>query len=177
MTPVDYHKRFAELGFQSLGPAAPHAESIHALIKSMPLLEEFSMSEIARLGAYMQMFEAPAGGVIIAEGDLGDFMVVVLSGSVDVAKKDKWGKQSRIAVTQAGAALGEMSMLDGEPRFASCIALEPTRFAVLSRTSLTEVIRDEAHLGAKILLKLVHMLSQRLRVTSGKLVNYLESAT
>lgn len=61
-------------------------------------------------------------------------------------------------------------MIDGEPRFASCLALEPTRFAVLSRETLTEVIRTRPHLGARILVKLVQILSQRLRNTSMRLV-------
>jgi CRP-like cAMP-binding protein len=83
--------------------------------------------------------------------------------------------ESRIAVVQAGHALGEMSMLDGEPRFASCVSVESTRFAVLTRRSLSIVIRDRPGLGAKILVKLVHILAQRLRNTSMRLISTQES--
>ena len=72
--------------------------------------------------------------------------------------------------------LGELALLDGEPRFASCIALEPTRFAVLDRATLTWMIQHEPRLGAKILVKLVHLLAQRLRNTSSKLVTYMEAS-
>ena len=67
-------------------------------------------------------------------------------------------------------------MFDGEPRFASCVTLEQCRIAVLTRDSLMLVLQDEAKLGNKILLKLVQLLSERLRQTSAKLVSYLEAA-
>jgi CRP-like cAMP-binding protein len=100
----------------------------------------------------------------------------LLTGSVDVTKLSAESLQSRIAVVQAGHALGEMSMLDGEPRFSSCTALEKTRFAVLTRDSLVEVIKTEPRLGAKIMLTLVHILAQRLRNTSRQLVKSMETS-
>lgn len=152
------------------------ADEIHQLISRVTMLEDFSLSEISALGKYMPVYQAEAGGRIITEGEDGDFMVILLSGSVDVTKLDHEGRPSRIAVVQAGHALGEMSMMDGEPRFSSCTALESTKFAVLTRENLTQVIKAEPYLGAKIMLKLVHMLSQRLRNTSRQLVKNMETS-
>jgi CRP-like cAMP-binding protein len=73
-----------------------------------------------------------------------------------------------------GATLGEMSMIDGEARFATCMALEPTTFAVLSRDSLVQIILEEPGLGAKLLVKVITLLSQRLRQTSSNLLHYME---
>jgi hypothetical protein len=47
---------------------------------------------------------------------------------------------------------------------------------VLTRDALMLVLNDEPKLGNKILLKLVQLLSERLRQTSAKLVSYLEAA-
>jgi CRP/FNR family cyclic AMP-dependent transcriptional regulator len=74
----------------------------------------------------------------------------------------------------SGATLGEMSMIDGEPRFATCMALEATTFGVLSRDSMVQIILEEPGLGAKVLVKLVTLLSQRLRQTSSNLLHYME---
>jgi len=63
-----------------------------------------------------------------------------------------------------------MSMIDGEPRFASCIALEDTLFAMIDRDGLSRIMADDPRFGIKILLELVLLLSQRLRATSNKLV-------
>ena len=70
--------------------------------------------------------------------------------------------------------LGEMSMIDGEPRFATCVAAERCMIAVLTRESLARIILEQPILGAKILMELVLMLSQRLRQTSSKLVGYMD---
>ena len=124
----------------------------------------------------MYVYDAPAGLTLINEGDAGDFMVLLMSGMVDVLRRNRYNYPSRIAVAHAGHALGEMSMFDGEPRFASCVTLEQCRLAVLTRDSLMLVLQDEARLGNKILLKLVQLLSERLRQTSAKLVSYLEAS-
>jgi hypothetical protein len=54
------------------------------------------------------------------------------------------------------------------------MALEPTTFAVLSRDSMVQIILEEPSLGAKVLVKLVTLLSQRLRQTSSNLLHYME---
>ena len=103
-------------------------------------------------------------------------MMLLMTGMIDVLRRNRYNYPSRIAVAHAGHALGEMSMFDGEPRFASCVTLEHSRIAVLTRDALVLVLSDEPKLGNKILLKLVQLLSERLRQTSAKLVSYLEAA-
>jgi CRP-like cAMP-binding protein len=68
-----------------------------------------------------------------------------------------------------------MSMIDGEARFATCVAAGgPALIAALDRESLARIIVEQPMLGAKILMELVLMLSQRLRVTSDRLIQVLE---
>ena len=74
------------------------------------------------------------------------------------------------------AAVVDPVVGDGEPRFASCVTIEPSRIAVLTRDAMLLVLHDEPRLGSKILLKLVQLLSDRLRQTSAKLVSYLEAS-
>jgi len=161
-------------GFRALGDAAPFAAQIRAVVGHNALFDDFVEADLRQLGPYMRVFVAPVGGVIIREGDPGDFMLFVIDGLVDIVKNDRWGAVKRIAVVRGGQALGEMSMIDGEARFASCIAIEETTFAYLSRAALQQLITSEPRLAAKILMKLVFMLSQRLRQTSSKLVNFIE---
>ena len=79
-----------------------------------------------------------------------------------------------MATVGAGTTIGEMSMIDGEPRFATCVATERTTIAVLHRDDMAKIILDYPSLGAKILVKLVSMLSSRLRQTSARLLQYME---
>ncbi|MBI2960551.1 MAG: cyclic nucleotide-binding domain-containing protein [Betaproteobacteria bacterium] len=159
---------------EPVGDATQYAVQIHGLITYSPLFENFNLSEIRLLARFMQVYRAQAGVEIIREGEAGDFMMVLIEGSVEVFKQDRWNSPRLIAVIDPGKTVGEMSMIDGEPRFATCVAAEPCLIAVLSRESLARIILEQPILGAKILMELVLLLSQRLRQTSAKLVSFMD---
>ena len=164
--------RLAEL--ESLGDATAYAGQIHGLITFSPLFENFNLAEVGLLSEFMQVYKAPTGAEIIREGETGDFMVLLIEGRIEVFKQDRQDAPRLIALILPGQSFGEMSMIDGEPRFASCVAAEPCTMAVLSRDSLARIILEQPTLGAKVLMELVLMLSQRLRKTSSRLLGYLD---
>jgi CRP/FNR family cyclic AMP-dependent transcriptional regulator len=157
-----------------LGDATQFAEKLHALIPKCALLENFSSSEVRLLAHFMDVYRAEAGVEVIAEGDGGDFMLMLIEGKVEVRKRDRWNTPQLIAEVDAGKILGEMSMIDGEARFATCVATEPVLVALLDRESLARIIVEQPMLGAKVLMELVLMLSQRLRATSQRLLDVLD---
>lgn len=159
---------------EHLGDATRFAGQIHALIPKCSLLENFTPAEVRLLSHFMEVFRAAEGMEVIREGDGGDFMLIVVEGRVEVRKQDRWNTQQLIAEVEPGRVLGEMSMIDGEPRFATCVAVQPTLVAVLDRESLARIIVEQPLLGAKILMELVLMLSQRLRATSDRLMQQLD---
>lgn len=159
---------------EHLGDATKFSAQIHALIPQCDLLENFSPAEVRLLAHFMDVYQAPAGTEIIREGEGGDFMLMLIEGKVEVLKRDRWKIPQLMAVIEAGKTLGEMSMIDGEARFATCVAAEPTVVAVLDRENLARIIVEQPMLGAKILMQLVLMLSQRLRSTSGRLLQLMD---
>ena len=159
---------------EHLGDATKFSPQIHALIPKCDLLENFSPAEVRLLAHFMDVYQAPTGTEIIREGEGGDFMLMLIEGRVEVHKLDRWKAPQAIAVVEAGKTLGEMSMIDGEARFATCIAVEPTLVAMLDRENLARIIVEQPLLGAKILMELVLMLSQRLRTTSQRLLGLLD---
>src|SRR5262245_34966764 len=159
---------------EHLGDATRFAGQMHALIPRCALLENFSGEEVELLAHFMEVYRAPPGAEIIREGEGGDFMLMVLEGTVEVHKRDRWNTLQLLASVEAGRTLGEMSMIDGEPRFATCLAAAPVLIAVLNRESLARIIVEQPLLGAKVLMELVLMLSQRLRTTSQRLLGLLD---
>src|SRR3989442_1232024 len=125
---------------EPLGDATKFASQTHALIPRCALLENFSPAEVLLLAHFMEMYRAEPGVEIIQEGDGGDFMLMVVEGKVQVQKRDRWNTPQTLAVVEGGGTLGEMSMIDGEARFATCVAVEPTLIAVLHRESLADVV-------------------------------------
>jgi CRP-like cAMP-binding protein len=59
-----------------------------------------------------------------------------------------------ITTVKPGTIVGEMAVIDGEKRFATCIASEPSVLAVLTRDALVQIIDNEPKHGAKILVQL-----------------------
>lgn len=155
--------------FEHLGPASGFIEEIYQLIEHISLFEDMSRQEVGFLCRYMQCFGAPRNARLLQEGDEGQHLLIILTGNVDVIKDTPNGGRS-IAVAGVGSSLGEMSMIDGAMRFASCIATEPTDFAVLTRTALTEIVVDHPRLASKLLLLLLQLMTRRLRDASNLLL-------
>ena len=168
----DRPQQLAHLDF--LGDATKFSGQIHALIPRCNLLENFSHAEVRLLSHFMDVYRCEPGTEIIREGEGGDFLLMIIEGVIEVQKRDRWNTQQVIAVVDPGKTLGEMSMIDGEPRFATCVATAPTMVAVLNRENLARIIVEQPMLGAKILMEFVLMLSQRLRATSSRLVATLD---
>ena len=159
---------------EQVGKGAALANEIFGLVGRSQFFAEFSREDISVLAGYMNVYRAQPGETIIRENDGGDFMLLIIEGSVDIFKKGMRGEQQHMTNVGSGMTLGEMSMIDGEPRFATCIATDPAVFAVLHREDMAKIILDHPSLGSKILVKLVSMLSQRLRQTSARLLQYME---
>ena len=124
MTPLE--TSLARAGLEPTGTGLKLSAFGPHWLHDSPLLEDFTLAEADIVGAAMLGARATAGQVLVAEGEVGDWMLVVLSGTVDVTRRvgADQGETVRLAVIRAGATVGEMSMLDGEPRYASCTAID-----------------------------------------------------
>jgi CRP-like cAMP-binding protein len=177
--PVEEALRAA--GLELLG-ACERLSHRRDLLEASPLLQDFERHEVDILGQAMLRVRAQPGQVLIAEDEPSDWMLLLLSGVVDVGKRrldaqvqaPDPAQAERLAVLKAGAVLGEMSMLDGEPRYASCWALSVVDVAVLSRPAVARLIAEHPAVGAKLLVKITQLLAQRLRNTSNQLLRLLQ---
>jgi CRP/FNR family cyclic AMP-dependent transcriptional regulator len=160
---------------ECLGSANQFAESVFGLVGRSQFFADFTREDTALLSEYMTIYRAKSRQTIIHEGDLGDYMLMIVQGEVDIYKKNLLGESQLLATAAQGMTIGEMSMIDGEPRFATCVAARETLFGVLSREAMVKIILEKPSLGAKILIKLVTMLSHRLRQTSSKLLQYMRA--
>jgi CRP/FNR family cyclic AMP-dependent transcriptional regulator len=107
-----------------------------ASIPELANLQDDVLREIAARG---QVRKFQKNAVIIQEGDAGDSLYVILSGRVKVYASDDNGREVIIEIFGPGEYVGEM-VLDGGPRSASVMTLEPSVFSVLSRNELREHI-------------------------------------
>jgi CRP-like cAMP-binding protein len=159
---------FARL--ERLGSAAGFLDEVQCVLRTLDLFEGFSRDEYALLCEYMDCFGAPSHTTILHEGEAGDFLIIVLTGSINVVKAFGENELKTLVHLGAGEIVGEMSLVDGQPRFASCITSEPTDFVVLTRPRLAEILVDHPGLGNKLLLTLLQLMTQRLRDTTTRML-------
>jgi CRP/FNR family transcriptional regulator, cyclic AMP receptor protein len=107
--------------------------------------------ELASLG---RVRSYPKNTVFITEGDSSDSVFVVLSGRVKVFLSDTEGHEMILDTQGAGEYVGEMA-LDGKPRSASVMTLEPTTFAVVARDPIREAIRKDPDFALEMISKII----------------------
>jgi CRP/FNR family transcriptional regulator, cyclic AMP receptor protein len=100
----------------------------------------------------------PKNTVIINEGDHGDSIFLILSGMVKVYAVGTEGKEVALNFIGKGEMVGELAM-DGEPRTASVMTIEPAACVMMSRAQLHDTIKNNPNFA----LQLISMLVKRTR--------------
>ena len=101
----------------------------------------------------------PRGAALFHELQPSDHVVVLLAGRVKIVRTSDEGKEVVLAVRGAGDLLGELSAIDGEPRSATAVALEPVEGMVVQTARFHEFLERHGRVG----LVLMRTLSRRLR--------------
>jgi CRP-like cAMP-binding protein len=109
-----------------------------------PLFKDFSVEELVAVIGGLNLITFERGQVILREGDPGNSLFMLTSGTVKAfVKKD--GKQVPIAELEEGAFFGEMSVLTGKPRSATIVAKEHCELLELDRTTLDGITQTHPH--------------------------------
>lgn len=153
-----------------LGGACGFLDEIREVFTALPLFDDFTPEDHGSLCDYLACYAASSHTMVLNEGSVGDFLIIVLTGSVNVLKNDVRGKQQILTRVGPGGFIGELSLVDGSRRFASCITNEPTDLAVLTRTELARLMDERPTLGNKVLLLLLQLVASRLRETTTQMM-------
>ncbi|MEO8755736.1 MAG: Crp/Fnr family transcriptional regulator, partial [Casimicrobiaceae bacterium] len=116
-----------------------------------PLREE-TLRTIATSGVVRHF---PKQTVLIHEGDGGDSLYIILTGRVKVYASNAAGREVVINFCGPGEYVGEMS-LDGAPRSASVVTLEPSSCAIVNRAQLRDFIADNPDFAQHLIQTLIH---------------------
>lgn len=151
------------------------AESAANLLIAPTALMQLTKQEAKVVISYMLPRKIVSGTTFIREGTKDDtgYMILLLEGEVTV-ENIVVSRKSPVTVTVLGpgSLIGEMGLLDGQARLASCIASTDVRCAVLSRSALEKLSQEQPETACKLLLAISSRISERLRETSEKLKMY-----
>ena len=121
----------------------------------------------------MQLLHFETDETVFNEGDEGDSLYLVGSGSVRISKRGRAGEQETLGTIEAGDFFGEMALLDGQPRSAMAVAAEPTLLAGVD----DEVFQHLLELApSRLHMNFLRLVCQRLRQVNSHFISELMRA-
>ncbi len=123
-------------------------------LKQIPLFSGLSDQELAHVEASATAKTYAKGTVIINEGDAGSSMFLVMHGKVKVYVSDASGKEYILAILGPGEYVGELALLDDEPRTASVETEDQSTFLVIQKDDFLSLLHDHPPIQRKLLLNL-----------------------
>jgi CRP/FNR family cyclic AMP-dependent transcriptional regulator len=118
---------------------------------------------IAKLAELGKQREYRKNAMLIHEGDEGDTLFVILSGRVKVYAVDATDREVTYGIYGPGSYFGEMS-LDGGPRSASVITLEPTVCSTISKRALRDFMAEQPEFAFHLLITVIQRARQATRI-------------
>ena len=148
-----------------------------ALLITEGALVELSAADAREVVSYMRPERIKAGEVVIREGEStrNDFMALVLDGEVTVENSVAAAHDSMVvSILGPGSLIGEMGIIDGGPRSATCTASTDLALAVLTREALARLMDTHPSVAARLLLAMSKRIADHLRETNRKLMTFAQ---
>jgi CRP-like cAMP-binding protein len=145
------------------------------LLRTPHALMSLSLADANCVAQHMRLVNFAKGMALIRQGDdqRADYLLLLLEGDVLVdTTADGATDAVAIAVVGPGSIIGEMALLDGGQRSASCIAMSPVQAAGLSRQGLERLIELHPQVAAKLMVELASRIADRLRALGEQLQMY-----
>ncbi|MEZ4394562.1 MAG: cyclic nucleotide-binding domain-containing protein [Polyangiales bacterium] len=115
------------------------------------------------------------GAVVMREGEQAREMFVVISGELEVLRRSRGGTEGRVAMLGPGSWVGEMSIVDVQPRSATVRTLAPSILLRITGEDLERLYRKDMRAYLLLVLNIARELSRRLRVADGMIAGFLSA--
>jgi CRP/FNR family cyclic AMP-dependent transcriptional regulator len=135
------------------------SDPVLAGVKSVPYFSEIPESDLEKLVASAVKKSYPKNSVVINEGDEAGSLFIILSGKVHAFLSNETGRTVTLSTQESGSFFGELSLLDGEPRSASVMTLEPTVCILIPRRAFQVWLQEHPDAA----LSIIRSLTRRIR--------------
>lgn len=140
----------------------PQRPDPRSLLEQVVLFRNMPKPMLTKLSSLLRTVTYKAHTDIFHAGDQGATMYIVLTGAVKIFVPAIDGREVVLAVHRSGDLLGEMSLLDDEPRSASATTIEETEMVSLRRADFLRVLNEHPEAQRAI----IEVLVERLRATN-----------
>ncbi len=135
--------------------------TLQEFLSRVTLFVSLNEEDRDRLAGMMSQQPLEKGEVLFRKGSEGNALYIVKKGKIKISLPSKDGDEIILTVFSKGDFFGEMALLDGMPRSADAMALEPSQLYVLNRRDFLEFLKNNDQAVESIL----YSLSMRLRRT------------
>ena len=136
------------------------------LLTNVPLFACLRTDQLSRLAPLLEPVGWPKGVRVFDMGEIGLELYIITAGRVGISIDPDPSRQVFISELKAGDSLGEMALIDNEPRSATAHVLEDTQALALDNEKFQGLLLSYPELG----IGMLRALSQRLRALSPILV-------
>lgn len=143
------------------------------LIDATQWTTAFSYEQIRQLSRFMDVYTVEKGSELFCEGEKSPYLVLIAAGRIDVIKEDSNLVPKKVTTLGPGKTIGEMSIIDGEPRSASAVAASEATLLVMTEDKFNDLKHALPGITVSLVLKIAKQMSQYLRQTSGRLIDHL----
>jgi CRP/FNR family transcriptional regulator, cyclic AMP receptor protein len=134
-------------------------EKHQALLGSLPLFEGLSAEQLAKIAALAQVRTYAGRAVVVNQGEPARSLFAIIRGRLKVASCGPDGRDTVLGIMAEGEVFGEVALIDGGARSATCTAIEPCELLVIERAQFMDLLET----SPAIAVKLLDVLAQRLR--------------
>ncbi|WP_457787495.1 Crp/Fnr family transcriptional regulator [Pseudomonas sp. PL-6] len=146
-------------------------DAIRDMLLDCGLFDQLPAGDVLTAAGYFSLSKIDEGTLIFREGDAGTFMCILQQGAVSVRKTNVSGEEVEITCLRKGRAFGEMAVLDGERRSATCVAASDSVLLTLGKDALDKMLQEAPKAAAQVIRAIAVGMSKRLRMADGQLVN------
>ncbi len=133
-----------------------------SVLRQHPMFRDLGSEALDQLCRYAKHTSLRRGATICSKGDPGNFLFIVISGTVKISVSSPDGRNAILNLINAGDLFGEVAVLDGQARTADAIANTNCEIFVLDRRDFLPFVRGQPELA----MRLIELLCTRLRWTS-----------
>lgn len=134
------------------------------LLQQNELFRDLPPAALDKIAALARRRHFSAGEIIFLQGDPGDSLYGVVSGSVRITAGGADGKHIQLNAFAAGECFGEIALLDGDPRSGTATAESDTELIVIERSPLLVLLDNEPQLSRHLITVLCRRLRQTARL-------------
>lgn len=138
------------------------------LLDRLKAFAGFDTAEVDALAGVLKARRVAAGAALFREGEAADGCYLVADGRVQVTIL-RHGRAEQLAMLGRGDFIGQMAVLDGGRRSASCNAVEDSTVLYLGRDEFDLLVRGGSSFALELLDAIARMLVARLRYANRRL--------